>query len=647
MKLKHVIRTVLFFGAVRILFFGGRGRSPSRRRTKFRAQKNFVDKVNTFIGEIKGNAQTPSVGNVVPVLARPWGATHWAIANTRTARDGWWHNGESKAFGSIRCTNQPSPWIGDYSFFDLGVEGATSFDEIEMTPNYLSLLLNNGVTVEVTPWDHGGVIRLTNVPTKLELGHLEQIQQSGDRLITAVARKSSVFKADYPRYVSIRTSSVIRRFNANGSFKLWDDSATLFIGLSYIDHAQANFVSDQLRAAGFPEVVEEGDATWNTYLARAGTTHDSIFYSNMYRAMLFPRMLSEFLPSGKEMHRSPYDGKGGLYSGPLVTDSGFWDSYRTVYPFLHNFFPEVVEEMYSGWANAIREDPDHMLAQWASPGRVGSMVGAMGEVSMCEGLLEGTVVDPRDSTEIYMYLVRSVTDPNVPNGRAHLADYIDLGYVPAPHGESVSLTLNYMLADFVVSKCARMMGDFELSDTLLERSRGWKTTIWDEESKFFRPKTREGAWYEALKPYEWMGAYTEGGPWQYRFYVPHDIDGLTGEWGGAKNLCDAMVGMMTAPPTVTNRRKIHEELEMQQHVWGQYAHNNQVVHHVLPMMKLLGEFCEDIADVYIQRVLKELYTIDGFAGDEDNGEMAAWYILMTTGAEQYPVVPGVRIEPYK
>lgn len=576
---------------------------------------------------------TPSVGNVIPVASRPWGATHWAVANSPGASGGWWHDGRSKEFAGIRCTNQPSPWVGDYSFFTVAIPGARSFGDLRMSPNHIALRTDTGVALHVTPWNHGGVIRVVG-GNVIRLDHLEDLEVGGQLVRGVTRRPSPMSHKVYPRYVSIRPSRGI------GGDLTWDGGdMELYVGLSYISSAQADHNANMLWKFGAAEVEDEGAKLWDDMLTRAGGG-GRLHYTNMYRAMLFPKFISEILPTGEQMHRSPYDIDGGIYPGPLVSDSGFWDSYRTVYPFLHQFFPEVVRDMYRGWANAIREDPGHMLPQWASPGRVGSMVGSMGEVSLCEGILEGDV-GPDDSSTIYQYLVRSAGDPAVPNGRAHLADYLELGYVPSHHGESVSLTLNYMLADFVVGKCAHLMGDHDLGDELALRSTRWRTTIWDPETKFFRPKTREGTWHHPLDPYEWMGDYTEGGPWQYRFYVPHDIPGLVEEWGGEEPLCNAMVGMMTAPTTVSNRRKIHEELEMQQHVWGQYAHNNQVVHHVLPMMRKLSPWCAQLATPWINRVLTELYTLGGYSGDEDNGEMAAWYILMTVG--DYPVVPGVEI----
>jgi len=627
MKLKRL----LYFAVAYFLYRSTLGPTPENTGA-LRKAKTVLDKVNVKVGAIDGNWMTPSKGNVIPVVSRPWGATHWTIANEKGENDGWWYQENSVKFSGIRVTNQCSPWTGDHSFFNVVIPGAKTFSELIMSPNYISLKVDTGERVEVVPWDHGGIIKISG-GNSISFEHLENLEFISPTTLVAIAKKSSVFKREYVRYLTIRSKRPL------GTDLKWvGNENELFIGLSYISFEQSSYNAMLLFNKGIYELKDEGEKIWEEKLTRAGPG-DELHFTNLYRAMLFPKFISEYLPSRKQVHRSPFDLNGEIYPGPLVTGSGFWDSYRTVYPFLHQFFPEVVREIYSGWANAIREDPNGMLPQWSSPGRIGSMVGAMGEVSLCEGLLEGDIIDPQDISTIYDYLIRSVTNTEVLNGRKFLSEYLELGYVPSNRGESVSLTLNYMLADYVVGKCARLMGDYELATELTRRSTAWRNTIWDPKTKFFRPKTKDGKWAHQLDQYQWMDHYTEGGPWQYRFYVPHDIPGLIEVWGGEQNLCNAMLEMMTTSNEVSNRRKIHEEIEMQLNVWGQYAHNNQVVHHVLPMMQKISPFCAELAKPWIHRVLTELYTLDGYPGDEDNGEMAAWYILMKVG--EYKLVPGL------
>jgi putative alpha-1,2-mannosidase len=133
-----------------------------------------------------------------------------------------------------------------------------------------------------------------------------------------------------------------------------------------------------------------------------------------------------------------------------------------------------------------------------------------------------------------------------------------------------------------------------------------------------------------------MGPYREGGPWQYRFYVPHDPDELN-NWGYDGKMCEYLNDMMTNSyrPKDTNNM-IHEEKELYNHMFGQYAHNNQPVHHILYMFHHVG--CRQEGEKWIHKVLEESYTDTGYPGDEDNGEMSAWYILSSIGL--YSLVPG-------
>jgi putative alpha-1,2-mannosidase len=254
------------------------------------------------------------------------------------------------------------------------------------------------------------------------------------------------------------------------------------------------------------------------------------------------------------------------------------------------------------------------------------MVGAMGEIAIAEGIMNNAITDVDTA---WSYLYRSCFTKN--GGRESFELYELLGYVP----KQVSLSLNYYLSDYIVSLAARKLGHYGLAEKLVKRSRNWKQLFDRGESKMFKPKSKEGE-TKRINEYQWMGPYREGGPWQYRFYVPHDPVELN-NWGYDGDMCSWLRKMVTNNYRPKNLRNvIHEEKEMYDHMFGQYAHNNQPVHHVLYMFYHVG--CGDEGQKWIRHTLDNSYTASGYPGDEDNGEMSAWYILSSIGL--YSLVPG-------
>mmetsp|Transcript_13451 Transcript_13451/g.28920 ORF Transcript_13451/g.28920 Transcript_13451/m.28920 type:complete len:285 (-) Transcript_13451:27-881(-) len=178
---------------------------------------------------------------------------------------------------------------------------------------------------------------------------------------------------------------------------------------------------------------------------------------------------------------------------------------------------------------------------------------------------------------------------------------------------------------------------------LQKRSESWGH-LFDNKTKFFRPKETNGSFSTDFDQYEWgvNSPYTESGPWQYRFYTPHDGANLAKAYGGPQQLCETLSEAQTTENTINMRGGwFHEATEMQVNCWGQYAHNNQPVHHMLYMFGYSN--CPTVGQMYIQKTLRELYGIHpngvmGYSGDEDNGEMSSWFVLSTMGL--YALAPG-------
>ena len=185
---------------------------------------------------------------------------------------------------------------------------------------------------------------------------------------------------------------------------------------------------------------------------------------------------------------------------------------------------------------------------------------------------------------------------------------------------------------------ARQLGHADDAERFLKRSGNWRN-VFDPETKFFRPRHADGRFLEPFHEYRWGGPYREGGPWQYRFAVPHDPNGLAEAFGGPDALAAEIERMVATPPRFERGDydvEIHEMAEAAGNPMGQYAHSNQPVHGYLWLPARVGR--PDVTDRLVRRVLTELYSPTAFPGDEDNGEMGAWYVLASTG--RFPACPG-------
>ena len=215
--------------------------------------------------------------------------------------------------------------------------------------------------------------------------------------------------------------------------------------------------------------------------------------------------------------------------------------------------------------------------------------------------------------------------------------------------EIVSRTLNYMQSDFAIAKAAAKLGNTQDERVLSHRAYNY-SLLFDKETGFFRSKdSRTDKFTFPFDQYAWGNDYTEGGPWQYRFYVPFDPQGLSLLYKQhGRELCDTLDDAQTSLSTYHRGdygSEIHEEIELRDHCWGQYAHNNQPVHHMLYMFIAsdpdgYSGACAKKGQKYIRQTVTSLYksTNNMFAGDEDNGQMSSWYLLSSLGL--YSLSPG-------
>jgi predicted alpha-1,2-mannosidase len=618
--------------------------------------------------------------------------THWC-PQTNESRGGWFfHPGDRKLEG-VRATHQPSPWIGDYGHFAVmpqtgllrtgAGERASGYrpEAAAFHPHYFRAeLLQYNCTLELTPTERCAAVRChfhadaavgpagAAMPRRLlfEPGRgaarVEVLPQA--RQVRGWTRANSGgVPANFALYfvVAFDTELTVwgtfqgrevspgqeqqegERAGAYVEFAPGDRRVEARIATSFISSEQAELnLAREIGGLSFDALCEQGADVWDAALGRLtveGGSEDEerTFLSCLYRTQLFPRVFHEIDAEGKARHYSPYDGQ--VHPGPLVTDNGFWDTYRTVYPLLSLLDPDRLGDILQGWISAYRESG--WFPTWASPGHRVCMVGTHADAVIADAVAKGVQGFDREAAYegIRKHAFEVVAD-DTGFGRLGLAEYLELGYVPDDrvHHASASRTLDYAYDDFCIAQVARALGREEDARQLLQRAGNWRH-VYDPDAGMMRGRNADGSWREPWDEFEWGGAFVEGGSWQHTWGVPHDPAGLIAVMGGPEVFVAKLERMLTGPPHFrvgSYGFEIHEMTEMACAGFGQYAHSNQPVHQALYLFTCAGR--PDRTQYWVRRVLSELYSPDHFCGDEDNGEMSAWYVLSALGL--YPLCPG-------
>ncbi|MEM6560467.1 MAG: GH92 family glycosyl hydrolase [Planctomycetota bacterium] len=622
-----------------------------------------IDLVNPLCGS--DSEPEFSTGLTYPAVGVPWGMTYFSPTNRPggqvfARRRSW----PANTLAGFAATHAPSHWMGDYGSFAVmpGIGQPTTtpsptsasyrLDTETSRPDlYRVRLTGSDIRCELTATARCGMLRLTYPDANTDADHQHLTLQLASDACTAepcgtheligTARNGQGLVDGFACRFVLRFDRPIQTVDAHPDrrhvirFEPGGSPVTVTMATSFVDHDQARRNADrEIGGRDFDAVRAETADTWNRHLARiqlTGGTHAQhrTFRTCLWRASLFPRTLTEFDANDAPIHRSPYT--GNVEPGRLVTDNGFWDTSRTVYPLLALVWPTKLGEILDGWLTAYRQSG--WMPQWASPGHRSCMVGTHSAAVFADAITKR--ITGFDHELAFASMLNDATVPGDPDGkfgRQQLPEYHALGYCPEVGADdSVCRTLDYAYNDWCVAAVAEALGKTEHVVTFRERADNWKK-LFDRDTGFIRPRTADGEWAGPLREFRWGGPYREGGPWQYRFAVPHDPHGLAELLGDPDGLAEAVGRMAETPPRFdvgSYGREIHEMTEMAAANFGQYAHSNQPVHAVLFLPARVGR--PDITDTLVRRVLDELYTPDTFPGDEDNGEMAAWYVLCAIG----------------
>ncbi|MDE6036944.1 MAG: glycoside hydrolase family 92 protein, partial [Duncaniella sp.] len=397
---------------------------------------------------------------------------------------------------------------------------------------------------------------------------------------------------------------------------------------------QAILNLNELGSDDFETIKQKGRDRWNQTLSRIEIEDNDIdrlrtFYSCLYRSVLFPRSFYEINAKGDVVHYSPYNGE--VLPGYMFTDTGFWDTFRSLFPLLNLMYPSVNEKMQAGLANAYRESG--FLPEWASPGHRGCMVGNNSASVVADAYLKG--VDCGDIETLWEAVVSDTkkVHPHVPStGRLGHEYYNTLGYVPydVDIKENAARTLEYAYDDWCIYKLGEKLGkSAEELAPFAKRAMNYKN-IFDPQTKLSPGKNKDGKFQAPFNPLKWGDAFTEGNSWHYTWSVFHDPAGLISLMGGKQKFNQMLDSVFSVPPVFDDSyygSVIHEIREMQIMNMGNYAHGNQPIQHMIYLYNYSGQPWQ--AQYWVREVMDRMYTPnpDGYCGDEDNGQTSAWYVF--------------------
>lgn len=649
-----------------------------------RAATDPVDYVSTLVGT--HSSYKLSTGNTYPAIALPWGMNFWT-PQTGKMGDGWAYTYDADRIRGFKETHQPSPWINDYGQVALmPVTGAPVFDEDKRaswfshkaetaTPYYYKVYLaDHDVTTEITPTERAAYFRFTFPDSEhsyvvvdgFDQGSYMKVIPSENKIVGYTTKNSGGVPENFKNYFVMEfskpftyTATVSDSTIDTSKLEVKTDHAGAIVGFatrrgeqvlvrvasSFISPEQAEANLKELGQRSFEEVKQAGRQRWNEVLGRIEVKDDNLdnlrtFYSCLYRSVLFPRSFYEIGADGKPVHYSPYNGQ--VLSGYMFTDTGFWDTFRCLFPLLNLLYPSVNEKIQAGLVCAYNESG--FLPEWASPGHRGCMVGNNSASVVADAYLKGLRgYDIETLWKAVVHGANSVHPTVSSTGRLGYEYYNKLGYVPydVKINESAARTLEYAYDDWCIYQLGLKLGKSKKELKPFARRALNYRNLFDKTHKLMRGRNQDGSFQSPFNPLKWGDAFTEGNSWHYTWSVFHDPQGLIDLMGGREMFCHMLDSVFSVPPVFDESyygQVIHEIREMQIMNMGNYAHGNQPIQHMIYLYDYAGQPWK--AQYWLRQVMDRMYNAqpDGYCGDEDNGQTSAWYVFSALGF--YPVCPG-------
>ena len=609
--------------------------------------QDYTQYVNPFIG-------TGGHGHVFLGANVPFGNIQ---AGPTQKKQGWdwcsgYHYSDSTVigFGQMHLSGTGIGDLGDVSLLPMTNpsqrEVKFSHRAEYVCPGYYSVMLASGIRVELTATQRVAFHRYS-FPADATKGYIAlnlaqgigwdkmtscKFKQESDKTITGFRMSEGWAKDQRVYFVAEFSEPVKLEENERDTIGIFSVASTnqpllVKVGISAVsvENAREN-LQQELPGWNFASVVSKANADWNRELSKiAIKTQDErakrIFYTALYHTMIAPSVFSDV--------NGEYRGADGkTHKGDFTdyTTFSLWDTYRAAFPLMTLIQPEMQRDLAETMLHIFKQQGK--LPVWHLMGNeTDCMVGNPGIPVLVDIALKGFNVDKKAVFEAVK--ASAMRDER---GMGLLKKY---GYIPCdldPEKETVAKGLEYALADACIAKLAKQLGKTEDYKYFYKRSQSYRDFYFDKQTKFMRGVTSDHKFREPFDPFSTVHRqddYTEGNAWQYVWLVPHDVHGLVAAFGGEKPFVSKLDSLFIvngdmgaeASPDITG-------------LIGQYAHGNEPSHHILYMYNYVGQPWKG-ADK-IRYVLANLYhdDFDGLSGNEDVGQMSAWYILSSVGFYQ-------------
>jgi predicted alpha-1,2-mannosidase len=634
-------------------------------------QRSLLRFVDPFLG-------TGGHGHVHPAATIPFGMVQLGPDN---GVDGWdWcsgYNYSSNTIAGFSHTHLSGTGIGDG--YDISVLPQNQTDSMleerihepfkhekeTASPGYYAVKLENGIQCEMTTTARSGFHRYAfpadtgwlrwdpsyhqnwDFPDSCELKIINDSTIAGYKHSTGWAKNQRVyFEARFNqriiRHIWIKDSLIVAEENVSEkiltgkNIKLMlafegKNTVEVRTGISNVSYASATLSQQESLGYSFEDTRKKAEELWGTELSKIEiNTQDTLaakrFYTALYRTCMAPSLYSD----NEGFYRNS-DGKiHKMQKGQSkYTIFSTWDTFRA----LHPLFTITQDSMSSQWMNSLLAfyKDNGLLPVWdISSWDANTMTGFHSVPILADAILK----DMKGFDHELAYKAMKTSAEQTIRGTPYFNQY---GYIPHDlHGWSVTYTLEYAFDNWCIAQVAQKLGYLEDAAIYEQRATGYKK-LFDAKSGFMRGRLSDGNWVEPFDPYVsehgFEGQYIEGTAWQHSFFVPHDIKGLASLYGGRDNL---IAKLDTLFSTKSELRGDNVSIDVSGLI-GQYAHGNEPSHHIAYMYTALGR--PDKAAERIRMIADSMYKNgpEGLSGNDDCGQMSAWYIFSAMGF--YPMNP--------